>query len=90
MSLKVSDQALVFQQVEEAAARARERLRTMANSSKSFRNSIFKLNSLARDVTDDLEVKYRKKLDHLSNKQGSINTTNGEITIGTSTRHKYE
>merc|ERR1711954_25971 len=71
-------------------SRAREALRASAGSSKKFRNAIHHLNCLAKQTTDVLEDKNKKKLTHLSNKQNSIRTANGEITISTKTKHKYE
>ena len=88
MSLKVSDQALVVEEARTAAMRTREELRATDPSSKSFRNAIHQLNSISRDVTENLKYKNKKKLDHLNNKQK--HNVNGEISISTSTRHRFE
>ena len=88
MSLKVSDQALVLEEARNTAMRASDDLRNTAPSSKSFRNAIHQLNSISRDVTENLEYKNSKKLDHLQNKQK--HNVNGEISIRTSTRHRFE
>ena len=45
---------------------------------------------MAKETADILEDKNRKKPTHLSNKQNSIKTANGEITISTKTKHRYE
>ena len=68
MSLKVSDQALVLEEARNTAMRASDDLRNTAPSSKSFRNTIHQLNSISRDVTENLEYKNSKKLNHLQNK----------------------
>ena len=88
MSLKVTDQSLVVGAAEAASDRSRDALRETAQSSKSFRNAVRQLNLIAKDITEDLEWKNRKKLDHLHNKQ--VTNAPGEISIGITTRHRYE
>ena len=90
MSLKVADQALVVDEAMAARNAAREELRATAPSSKSFRKAISKLNSMSRDLAEELDSKNRIKLNHLHKKQES-NSENGEIPISTTTRirHRY-
>ena len=69
MSLKVADQALVLDEARTARDNAREEPRAVAPSSKCFRRSISKLNSMSRDLVGELDSKNKSKLDHLLNKQ---------------------
>ena len=91
MSLKVADQALVLDEARTATNNAREELRATAPSSKCFRRAISKLNSMSRDLVEELDSKNRTKLDHLHKKQ-EVNSENGEIPISTTTRirHRYD
>ena len=75
MSLKVADQALVVDEATATRTASRESLRAAAPSSESFRSAIFQLNSMAREVTDELDSKNRKKLNHLQIKQ-KLNNVN--------------
>ena len=88
MSLKVADQALVVDEATAARNASREALRATAPSSKSFRNAIFQLNSMSKELADKLDSKNRIKLNHLHDKQ-KMNNVNSKIPISTSTRIRH-